>query len=452
MSTITTTIRANNQFSGTLQQLASEAASIRRAILDGNRQSVQSFETVGKTLAGVAANTKKSWQEMAVSLNSALNLAQGAFSKFQNFYGQFIRWEDAATRLAPLVGGLDAAKELASHLRDEAANGTMSFEQLASVAGRLSSAFKNSDDIKKWVSIFHNLSAGTGLDVNELIGNFTKLKAAGRVTGEFPEMFAQKGVNIFGALEKQTGKTAAELRKMAAAGTLAFSEIEKALEAVAAGTGKFAGQAAAMSNTFGGSIGTMLANWDILKAELVKPIAESLTPTIQWLAGKIREGAAAADELGEKLIFVGKVAAPIAGVLGAVKLLSVAVRTAKTVYGTLFALTQTGFTKLKADTAAATVATARLGDAAGVAGAKMGTWGKVTASLGRIAGLAGIIGSVAGIGFDIYLAYLDSCNDSAEKLINTQQRLNAALGNLENARSEIDFEKARENVEAIASI
>ena len=48
---------------------------------------------------------------------------------------EFSRWEDAATRLAPLVGGLEAAKEVASHLRDEAANGTMSLEQLASVAG-----------------------------------------------------------------------------------------------------------------------------------------------------------------------------------------------------------------------------------------------------------------------------------------------------------------------------
>ena len=83
---------------------------------------------------------------------------------------QFSRYEDAATRLAPLVGGLDAAKTLTKELRDEAANGYLSLEQLTSIAGRLATVFKSSSEIKQWTSAFHNLAAGTGMDVNELIG------------------------------------------------------------------------------------------------------------------------------------------------------------------------------------------------------------------------------------------------------------------------------------------
>ncbi|MGN0884093.1 MAG: hypothetical protein ACI4P6_02670 [Candidatus Spyradosoma sp.] len=106
---------------------------------------------------------------------------------------QFARYEDAATRLAPLVGSLDEAEALARDLRDAAANGTMDFERLTSVAGRLASVFKDRSDILKWTEAFHNLSAGTGLDMNELIGNFTKAKASGRFEAGFLDMFAQKG-------------------------------------------------------------------------------------------------------------------------------------------------------------------------------------------------------------------------------------------------------------------
>ena len=211
----------------------------------------QAMNDVRKTVNETVNHVKKkwaSWSDIIATIRNSFRIAQVTAQQLSAPLREFSRFEDAATRLAPLVGGLEAAKILCAQLRDEAANGTMSFEQLASVAGRLSTVFKNPADVQKWTTIFHNISAGTGLDINELIGNFTKLKAAGRVTGEFPEMFAQKGVNIFGELEKQTGKSATELRKMATAGTLSFSEIEKALEAVATGTGQFAGQAAKSSS------------------------------------------------------------------------------------------------------------------------------------------------------------------------------------------------------------
>ena len=277
-------ITVKNELSGEIRNVAAEVKNVREEIKRGNAETVQSFEKVGTTLEAVARNSKRGLTAVAADFKLSLDLVGSGLSKVRSFFDEFSRWEDAATRMAPLVGGMNAAADVVSHLRDEAASGTMSFEQLTGVAGRLASVFAYTDDIKKWTTVFHNLSAGTGTDINELIGNFVKLKAAGRVTGEFPEMFAQKGINIFGELEKQTGKTTVELRKMAAAGTLSFAEIEKALLSVATGDGIFAGRAAAMSDTFGGSVNTMLARWDILKAELVKPIAVGLTPAIRGLS------------------------------------------------------------------------------------------------------------------------------------------------------------------------
>lgn len=446
MSTLTTTIRAENRFSGTMQQLAAEAVQIRRAVVDGNKQAAQSYEAFGKTLSTVAENTRRSWAEFAVGVKSAVDLAGGVLRRFQDVYQQFARFEDAATRLAPLVGGLETAKTLCRHLRDEAANGTMSFEQLAGVAGKLSSVFKNSDDIKKWTSIFHNISAGTGLDINELVGNFTKLKAAGRVTGEFPEMFAQKGVNIFGELEKQTGKTAAELRKMATAGTLSFSEIETALEAVASGTGQFAGQAAAMSNTFGGSIGTMMANLDILKAELSGPIAERLTPTIQQLAVFIRKCADSSEKIGDSVFTLAKIGAPILAAVVAFKLMNGAISLSKSLFGGLFAFTKSGFAQMTADAGKAAAATASVGNAAGTAGGKFAGFARVAGGIGAIVGLA------ADLGLTLYLSHLEDCASAAEKLLLTQKRLQESMLKMEEAKTAEDFDAARKNAEALSNM
>ncbi|MGN0860448.1 MAG: hypothetical protein ACI4P3_00940 [Candidatus Spyradosoma sp.] len=110
----------------------------------------------------------------------------------------------------------------------------------------------------KWTEAFHNLSAGTGLDVNELVGSFTKAKASGRFEAGFMDMFAQKGVNLYEPLAKELGMSEAALRAFAKTGELEFARIEKAILALTSGTGRFAGQAAAMSGTFAGSAGTLL--------------------------------------------------------------------------------------------------------------------------------------------------------------------------------------------------
>lgn len=317
-----------------IQQALSD---IRQSVNQYSKNITSNFQTVNQTLnetrnkfatisnaINQAKNKWTDWAEKTQVIRNSFRIAQVTAQQLSAPLREFSRFEDAATRLAPLVGGLEAAKILCAQLRDEAANGTMSFEQLASVAGRLSTVFKNPADVQKWTTIFHNISAGTGLDINELIGNFTKLKAAGRVTGEFPEMFAQKGVNIFGELEKQTGKSATELRKMATAGTLSFSEIEKALEAVATGTGQFAGQAAKMSNTFGGSVGTMVANWKILLAEFAKPIAETVTPWIQNIGKLLSENKGFAKDLGAIFTKLAPAVAIFAGALAGAKMAMIA--------------------------------------------------------------------------------------------------------------------------------
>ena len=128
---------------------------------------VRNIQTaIARTTESIQNKTKEWSIDIAnatTALRNGARVIQATASWLSAPLREFSRFEDAATRLAPLVGGLEAAKSLCEELRDEAANGTMSFEQLASVAGRLSTVFKNPADVQKWTTIFHNISAGTGL-------------------------------------------------------------------------------------------------------------------------------------------------------------------------------------------------------------------------------------------------------------------------------------------------
>ena len=88
-----------------------------------------SFETVNKTIK----ETKSRWEELAARTSAIRNT------------GRIV--QELGSWLRTPVGGLENAKELCAQLRDEAANGTMSFEQLASVAGRLATVFSDAAEV-----------------------------------------------------------------------------------------------------------------------------------------------------------------------------------------------------------------------------------------------------------------------------------------------------------------
>ena len=195
-------------------------------------------EKIARSVEETAARVKKTWMEHAASFTVAIHGMRRIVELFSSAWSQAARFEDAATRLAPLIGGLEQSKSLCEELRDQAAKGTQSFEQLASVAGRLASVFKSTDNVRRWTKAFHDISAGTGFDVNRLVEQFTKAKASGRFEAGFLDMFAAKGVNLYEPLAKELGMSEAEIRKMAQTGELEFGRVSAAILATTEAGGR----------------------------------------------------------------------------------------------------------------------------------------------------------------------------------------------------------------------
>lgn len=84
-----------------------------------------SFKSVGKAIEQTKAKWAD-WASVSTGLRNTGRIVQELGSWLRTPLEQFSRFEDAATRLAPLVGGLENAKELCAQLRDEAAKSVAS--------------------------------------------------------------------------------------------------------------------------------------------------------------------------------------------------------------------------------------------------------------------------------------------------------------------------------------
>lgn len=300
---ITFSIGANAEnFNATLVQVRQSVVQVQQSIAQ-TANGMRRFEQ----LAGIASN-------VTTTLRNCVMAAR----HFVSAWAQAARFEDVSVRLAPLVGGLEQAESLAKNLREQAANGTRSFEQLAGVAGKLASVFKDTAEIEAWTKRFHDLSAGTGTDMDAVAENFVKAKASGYFKAGFLDMFAREGVNIYAPLAKEMNMSEFALRKLAQTGKLAFSDVEQAIISVTAKGGQFNGMAEKMSATANGTWSTLVARFQILLAEFAKPVNAAIVPVLNDLIAKAKELQPAVAELGEMLAgFTRGFAAFVTGIGGA---------------------------------------------------------------------------------------------------------------------------------------
>lgn len=240
-------------------------------------------------IAKTAVETRKFSETLQNTANfsllfkNGLGMAQNAAQFLSKPFEEFSKTERAAVRLAPLIGGMQTAKEVCADLRKMAAGTGVSFESLTKHAAKLSSVFTDTNQIKLWTKALQNLQIGTGEDMNEVLNSVIKAKASGRFDAGIMENLASKGINIFPELQAQTGLAKEQILELARAGKLAFSEVETAILSVATGTGHFARQADRLRGTFGGATEEMIDAFNLLLASLAEGPAKVLTPIFKGL-------------------------------------------------------------------------------------------------------------------------------------------------------------------------
>lgn len=233
----------------------------------------------------LAANTRSAFQKVSSTLANvtvALFGVRAAVNSVTSAFQPFTEMQDTAARLAPLIGSLENANELCRTLQREAARGNETFEQLASVAQRLSSVFSSTETVEVWVRAFNNLASVAGVDMTSSVEAFVRaIASGGQGMTEFLNLLSGRGIDIYGVLSQQLNASAEEIKRFATEGSLSLEAVQTALLSIATGTGEVAQAADAVSETFSGKLASAIAEFRIALADALEPAADALIPLIE---------------------------------------------------------------------------------------------------------------------------------------------------------------------------
>lgn len=85
-----------------------------------------------------------------------------------------------------------------------------------------------SENVYKELQMIGKVSLSTGNSLDELTAIYERTVAMGRVTNGDLEVFVNRGIDMYGALQKVTGKSLSEVKKMASEGKLSIDDFKKA--------------------------------------------------------------------------------------------------------------------------------------------------------------------------------------------------------------------------------
>jgi tape measure domain-containing protein len=264
-----------------------------------------------RTLMGVARGV---WGSIKAGANSAASAVKGAFS---NIAGAV----PGGGLLAPLLGiagiagsimllksqlagGFDLAGEIertgvaltaltgsapeAARVMDEMRKtylrtGTDIAEQSGTIRKFIALGFSTDDAMKLQKNIL-DVAGAVGLtsaEAGQLGSALAQVQAKGIVSmEELRQQIAEKGIPVFDLLAKKLGVTQAELMKLVGDGKVPSEALLSIFLNMEGALGKFSGGAERMGMTFTGLVARMRGAWELLRAEFIAPIADSLKPIL----------------------------------------------------------------------------------------------------------------------------------------------------------------------------
>lgn len=252
------------------------------------------LKSVINDMQGTLKRLTDGWKSDINAISSALNVFKQVKDTLSTPFKDAMQFEDISVRMAPMLGGLEKTRALLKDIRLQSANGVAGFEDLAKTVQVLSAAFQDHSTIKTWVEAFHNMSAVTGKSTTEMAAKFMEVRATGEGMMEMLKQYAQNGVNIFSVIAKERGITENAVTEGIKNRTIGLEEVERAILSVATGTGELANQASAMSNTFSGTIDTIVAKMRIDFADKIDPMLKPLADGLNLIYDNFKHIAIAA--------------------------------------------------------------------------------------------------------------------------------------------------------------
>ena len=209
-------------------------------------------------------------------VQTAANLATAAIMglgrSVADLAGTSVRMEVLALQLKAFTGSTANAEAAFKDFVKIAGQTPFNVEEVAN-AGKIMMAFgistEEAIEATRQLSI---VSAATGGDVNLLARNLGQIAAQGQAYTRDLTQFAIQGIPIWNEMSKVTGKSVAQLKKMAAEGAIGFEIVSEALTNMTAEGSKFAKVADDMQTTFSGRLALIESAFQLLAKETIQSL------------------------------------------------------------------------------------------------------------------------------------------------------------------------------------
>ena len=254
----------------------------------GNIKGFKKFESQAKK------SGEKSGKNFSDGFASSLNVALGIgiaklFGKTLDIVNNTIsktitnaqKLEVIETQFKTILGSTQAAQKQLEDLQNFAATTPFQLEGLSAATRQLLSFGVASEQVIPTLRRLGDLAAGAGAEITDLTIPFGRLVSTQKLTLQELDKFADRGINIYGELAKQTGISLASIRDQISKGNIPLKEFEKALENLTSKGGKFFNSTQALSKTFAGSVSTLNDNIFNLTANLGKAFSPFIIKALQ---------------------------------------------------------------------------------------------------------------------------------------------------------------------------
>lgn len=218
-----------------------------------------------KQKAGLDDNTKSTG-----ALEKALGKLGTTAKAFISIYGAKKLWdvligsnaemEQYQTSFEVMLGDAEKAKQMIVDLRELAAKTPLAMSDVISNGTLLMNYGVADSNIIGTLTKLGDLASGNAEKLNRVSLAYGQMLAKGKVTGEELRQMTEAGVPLQDALAKSIGVTGEEFSKMVSAGKVGIDDLNKAIDSLTTGDGKFAGMMEKQSQTMNGMLSTLKDN------------------------------------------------------------------------------------------------------------------------------------------------------------------------------------------------
>lgn len=184
--------------------------------------------------------------------------------------------ETIRTQFTTILGSAQLAQKQLEELQDFAATTPFQIEGLSLATRQLLSFGVVQEDVIPTLRQLGDLAAGTGSAIDELTIPFGRLVSTQKLTLIELDKFADRGINLFGALSEKTGISLKNIRDEISKGRVPFEAFTEALNDLTKKGGTFFGATEAQSKTLSGVLSTLDDNFFNLKSAIGDAFAPSL--------------------------------------------------------------------------------------------------------------------------------------------------------------------------------